>query len=304
MRLRLVLLTGLLLNFALAQTCYPELRGTLTDAALEQVASGSDAAHLLRQAVDLLEPVLPPLVSVNAFGLQPGDEGFEDADFLAQRGLLPATWQADTLTVDTWQDMVDGVAAWYDLEPFTTGSDLTRGALVATLSNLVGAASPRLDPVALVATDDSNRDAVTFWGVIRSDSVYPRLVVYRPPPAGTSLAGGVGAVLPQLETCALRLDNYVFAPATTAQKLFLATNQARMYVATTEPPNASGFIAVPTGEETDYLTFQNAALTPYTSFAALFDGPTVGPGALLRLLPQVRTNMNPREVLRLVLPRN
>ncbi len=307
MRLRLVLLTGLLLNFALAQACYPELRGAFADAGLEQVASGGDAAHLLREAVDLLEPVLPPLVNVNTFGLQPGSEVYDDAtyadaDFLAQRGLLPAEWQAASLTQETWQAMVDGLAAWYDLEPFTVGLDLTRGALTETLSALIGAASPRLNPVALVATDPANRDRIAFWAVIRSDSVYPRLIAYRPPETGVSLAGGVGAVLPQLETCALRLDNYVSASATTAQKLFLATSQARMYVATTEPPNASGFVAVPVGEETDYLTFQNAALEPYTSFTALFDGPSVGPGALLRLLPQVRTNMNPREVLRLVLP--
>ncbi len=299
--MRSLLLTSLLLlNLALAQTCYPELRGTLTDAALEQVASGSDAAHLLRQAVDLLEPVLPPLVGVNAFGL-PGDEGFEDADFLAQRGLLPANWQADALTQSVWQEMVDGLAAWYDLAPFTVGLDLTRGALLETLSNLVGAAVPRLNPVALVATDP-DRDGVAFWSVVRSDSVYPRLIVYRPPGAGVSVVDGVGAVLPRLETCALRLDNYVFVSATTAKRLFAAMNRARMYVATTEPPNEFGFIPVPGGEETDYLTFQNDALTPYTSFTALFDGPTLGPGALLRLLPQVRTNMNPREVLRLLLP--
>ncbi|CAN5786445.1 hypothetical protein BH24DEI2_BH24DEI2_12650 [soil metagenome] len=303
MRLRSILLTSLLfLNLALAQTCYPELRGLLTDAELGQVATGNDAAHFLHEAVDLLEPVLPPLVSVNMFGLQPGDAGFEDADFLAQRGLLPAAWQADTLTTATWQEMLDDVAAWYDLEPFATGPDLTRGALLETLSNLIDAASPRLNPVALVATDPADRDVVAFWGIIRSDSVYPRLIVYRPPNAGVDLAGGVGAVLPRLETCALRLDNYVYAAATTAQKLFLATNQARMYVATTAPQNATGFIPVPVGDETDYLTFQNAALTPYTSFAALFDGPSVGPGALLRLLPQVRNNMNPREVLRLIAP--
>ena len=228
MRLRLVLLTGLLLNFALAQTCYPELRGAFADAGLEQVASGGDAAHLLREAVDLLEPVLPPLVNVNAFGLQPGSEVYDDAtyadaDFLAQRGLLPAEWQAASLTQETWQAMVDGLAAWYDLEPFTVGLDLTRGALTETLSTLIGAASPRLNPVALVATDPANRDRIAFWAVIRSDSVYPRLIAYRPPETGVSLAGGVGAVLPQLETCALRLDNYVSASATTAQKLFLAT---------------------------------------------------------------------------------
>lgn len=310
MRLRSLFLTSLLLisNISAAQTCYSELRGALSDAQLEQVASGRDAAHLLREAVDLLEPALPPLVSA-APTLQAGDEGFEDADFLAQRGLLPDSWQADALTEATWQQMVDALAAWYDLAPydlapFATLPNLTKGALLDTLSNLIEAAVPRLNPVALVATDDSNRDAVAFWAVIRNRSVYPRLVVYRPPDTGVNLAAGVGGVLPQLETCALRLDNYVFTSATTAQKLFLATNQARMYVGGTLPAGGLDFTPVPAGEETDYLTFQSGALEPYTGFAALFDGPSVGPGALLRLLPQVRTNMNPREVLRLVLPPN
>ena len=304
MRLRLLILLSLLSSsLAFAQTCYPELRGALTDEELGQVASGAEAAHLLKKAVDLLEPVLPPLVtSPGTFTLQAGTESFEDADFLAQRGLLPETWQADVLTQDVWQEMVDALAAWYDLAPFALGTDLTRATLLDTLSRLISAAVPHLNAVALVATDPANRDAVAFWAVIRNTSVYPRLVVLRPPSADTSVAGGVDSVLPLLEACALPLDNFVFASAATAQKLFLATNRARMYVASTAPESDLGFLAVPPGEETDYLTFESPALAPYTSFAALFDGPSIGPGALLRLLPQVRTNMNPRELLRLVLP--
>ena len=300
----LVILTSLLwlTSLGTAQTCYTELRGTLSDEPLSDVPTGTEAAHLLRAAVNLLEPVLPPLVAYDTLALQAGDEGFEDADFLAQRGLLPDSWQADLLTNDTWQEMVDGLAAWYDLAPFVPGPDVTRGALLETLSSLIDTAAARQNPVALIATDNSDRNAVAFWAVIRSDSVYPRLVVYRPPGSEVSLSGGVAAALPLLETCAQRLDNYVFASATTAQKLFLANNKARMYVATTAPANDEGFIPVPAGEETAYLTFKSAALAPYTTFAALFDGPSIGPGTLLRLLPQVRTNMNPRELLRLVAP--
>lgn len=309
MRLLFILTSLLAFNFALSQACYSELRSALADEGsgqiegLGQIATGAEAARLLRAAVDLLEPVLPPLVPPPAtFTLRPGDEGFEDADFLAQRSLLPAAWQAATLTPDVWREMVDALAAWYGLDAFQPGPELTRATLLETLSNLVAAASARQKPVALIATDPTDRNTVAFWGVIRSDSVYPRLVAHRPPDTATPLAGGVAAALPLLETCAQRLDNFIFASATTAQKLFLATNQARMYVASTAPASDLSFLPVPAGEETDYLTFKSAVLAPYSTFAALFDGPSIGPAALLRLLPQVRTNMNPREVLRLVLP--
>ena len=82
MRLRLAIITCLLsLSLAFAQTCYTELSGALLNADSGQTATGTEAAHLLRAAVDLLEPVLPPLVSVNTFGLQPATKASKTPTF-------------------------------------------------------------------------------------------------------------------------------------------------------------------------------------------------------------------------------
>ena len=302
--MRLLLAVLLLSGFAFAQPCYTELRGELTDEQLAQSATGLDAARLLKRAVDFLEPVLPQLVNTpDTFPLAYGDEGFAEAQYLAQRGVLPPTWQAGELSLGTWQEMVSEVAAWYDLDPFTVAPELSYGALLETLSNLIGSVRPLLRPVALIATDPANRDAVAFWAIIRNNSVFPRLIVVRPPAEGVALDGGLRGALPLLGSCALELENFIYAPSDTAQRLFMTnTERSRMYVASTAPARDDGFTTVPSGEETGYLTFRAEDLSPYEMFAAVFEGPSVGPATLMRLLPQVRTNMNPREVLQFVLP--
>ena len=292
-------LTFLFLSTASAQTCFTELSADYTPEQLQAEATGVDAARLLRRTVALLEPALPSLsYTPGEFNLQPGDEGFDDATFLQQRELLPADWQPDTLTTETWQQMVDNLSTWYEGGTVAAGG-LTRADLIDTLSTLISRAGSSLQPVALVASDPADRNAVAFWGLLYTTSVYPRLVVVRPP-ENLSLEGGVGAALAGLETCALPLTNYISAPLDTAKRLFLANNQSRMYVAGTEPDGLS-FLEVAAGEETSYLTFEAEDLAPFTSYAAVFDGPNVNPVAVLRLLPQVRTNMNPRQVTQLLL---
>ena len=284
---------------ALAQPCFTELSADFSPEQLQEEATGIDAARLLRRTVARLEPALPPLsFTPGTFDLQPGEVGFEEATFLQQRELLPADWQPDRLTVETWQQMVDNLSAWYDAGTVPVVG-VTRADLIATLSELIEGAGSSLQPVALVASDPDDRDKVAFWGLLYTTSVYPRLVVTRPS-GEVSLEGGVSAALSSLATCALPLNNYISAPLDVAQRLFLATNQSRMYVAGTEPDGLS-FFEVAAGEEASYLTFEAEALTPYTRYAAVFDGPNVNPVTVLRLLPQVRTNMNPRQVTQLLL---
>jgi hypothetical protein len=293
----LLVLLCLFLPFSLAQTCATELRGDLSDEALQEPATGGDVVTFMQRAMQLLEPALPKLAYL------PDDFAYLDneaAVYVGTRGLLPATWEPDTLTNDVWQQLVGGLGAWYDLEP-SVSDDLTRANLIATLDDLIIRASATLRPVALIASSQEDKSKVAFWAVIRNDSIYPRVIVYRPNHDSVSLQDGVAEVLPFLSTCAMRLENYIFASEDTARRLFLANNTATMYVAATQPETSADPNIVPTGEETEYFTFRASALEGYSAFAALFEGSGVGPMTLMRLLPQVRTNMNPAQVVKFVL---
>ena len=291
------------LTFASAQSCMSELSADLNSEQLSQKATGLDAAHFLKRAVDLLEPVLPQLINTpDYFPLAYSDEGFDEAQFLAQRDLLPPSWQAGELSRETWQDMVSRVANWYDLS-LSVSFELTREALLNDLSNLIAQASSSLRPVALIATDASDAQVIDFWAIIRNRSVFPRLIVMRPPGPEVRFPSGVRSALPLIETCALGLEKFIYASADTAKRLFEQNfDRVDMYVASTAPVRMDGFSLVPPGQETDYFTFKSDALSQFDTYAAAFYGPGVGARAVLRLLPQVRTNMNPREIMQFVLP--
>jgi hypothetical protein len=280
-----------------SQTCTAELRGDLSDEALLEPATGTDAVIFMQRAMTLLEPAMPKLAYLPSDFAYPENEA---AVYVGTRGLLPASWEPEALTPEIWQELVQGLAAWYDLEPATT-TDLTKGNLIATLDDLISRASATLRPVALVASAQDDKDKVAFWAIIRNDSIYPRVIVYRPSSESVGLQDGVANALPLLGNCALALKNYIYAPEDTARDLFLSNNTAKMYLAATQPETSADPEIVPAGEETAYLTFHAAALEGYSAFAALFEGSGVGPMTIMRLLPQVRTNMNPAQVIKFVL---
>ncbi|MBS3967490.1 MAG: hypothetical protein KGZ60_09590 [Truepera sp.] len=300
----LLALALLVAGWGVAQRCLPELRGDTDLGSLSQPASGRDAARYLRRAVELLEPVLPQLASAAA-PLSPEDPDYETVRLLAQHRLLPAEWQPEALPVTVWREMLGRLAAWYGVSIAPTFAvPPTRWQLLSELSLLIARVGPSLKPVALVASDEHNRQRVAFWALIRNDSVYPRLIVVRPPfdrlRETVSLQRGVAAVLPYLSTCANEVRRYIFAPAPIARRLFLANNEARMVIVELEPSSLEPWY-VPEGEELAYLTFEHAALDGYQRFAALFIGPGPSLPTVLRLLPQLRTNMGPREIIDFVM---
>jgi hypothetical protein len=294
---RFLIITSVVLSFGYAQTCVSELRGDLSDESLLEPATGADAVVFMERAMKLLEPAMPKLAYL------PSDFAYLDneaAVYVGTRALLPALWEPEVLTPEVWQELVQGLANWYDLTATTT-PDLTKGSLIAALGDLVTRAAATLRPVALVASAQDDDTKVAFWAIIRNDSVYPRIIVYRPNEAGVGLQEGIAGALPLLGNCALSLENYIYAPEETARSLFLSNNTAKMYVAATQPETSNDPEVVTTGEEISYLTFNTPALEGYSAFAALFEGSGVGPMTVMRLLPQVRTNMNPAQVVKFVL---
>jgi hypothetical protein len=173
--------------------------------------------------------------------------------------------------------------------------------LIETLVRLIEKAAASIQPVALIASKEAKRDQLAFLALVRNDSVYPRLIVYRSGQEDMNLEGGYGYVLDFLSNCAYRVNDYIFAPEATAKKLFLANNDGRMLLASTYPVRPEELTYVPQGEETDYLTFIASELEPYSIYAALFESSGISPFAVTRLLASVRTNMNPKEVLDFVM---
>ena len=307
-RLLVALLILIPFSTSFAQRCLSELQAGTSQDELADPATGRDAALYLERAVDLLEPVLPPLFTVGDVPVSSEDDSYDSVRFLAERGLLPGTWDADTLAPETWAAMVSGVADWYDLdsaEEVVTEDVVvpTKGQLLEDLADIIERAAPQLEPVALLAYDPQG-GGVTFWAIIRNGGVYPRMIVQRPPEESVDARRDTQRALSLLGSCAYSLSNYVSAPADTAQRLFLANSDAQMVIAQADPPTegaiGQSLIYVPEGEEAAYLRFSGAETDTYEQYAALFVGPSIGVPALLRIIPQLRTNMNPREIIAFV----
>ena len=299
-RLLILSVFFLFLGAAYAQNCDTEMRAGFSANELAQPVDGRRAATLLKRAVALLEPSLPPLQRVVDLPVPADDPDRETFAYLADRELLSPSWSAGTFSFDAWAIALGKVASWYEL-PAPTLSDRTPSGsdLIGSLEPIFAAAGAYLDPVAVFAFDPADPSKVAFWATLRN-GVYPRLIVIHPPAEPVNVQEDVTGAMAQLGDCVVTPQNYVYAPADTAERLFLATNESRMVVLATEPPSAQELLETPPGSETSYLTFSNPEVADKKRYTALFLGPSVGFGAMLRLIPQLRTNMSPQAILKFV----
>ncbi len=272
--------------------CSDELARDLDDGALSAAADGLWAARLLRHAVELVEPALPELVFRSDLPLQPGDSGYDTVRWLAERRLLPTSWRPDAIDRGTWQRMIGSFTNWYRLEPIQVSEPTTVRGLIEDLSRALDAVSEAIRPAALIASDPSDHERVSFWAIIWNWTIYPRLLVLKPQ-QDVTLQRGIRSVLPLMSNCAVEITDFVFAPQETAKRLFLATNESRMIIAESNPERDAWPLVVPEGEETSYFAFEEPDLAGVDLYAAVFDGPSAGLGTILSLLPRVRTNMSP-----------
>lgn len=291
------LVLTLFLSPALAQRCYDEVREGWTITELSQPATGRSAAVLLKRAVELLEPSLPPVQRVVDLPVAADDPDREAFSYLADRQLLAPMWLPGTFSADAWGAALTRVAGWYGLPvPTLDETNPSNTDLLDTLTPIFDAAGEVLDPVALFAFDPADGTRIAFWATLRN-GVYPRMIVVRPPDEPVDVQGDTAGALARLSDCVVSLENYVYTPADTAERLFLATNESRMVVMATEPPSLQFLLEAPAGLETEYLTFTAPEVADKRRYTALFLGPGVGFGTLLRLLPQLRTNMSPQEII-------
>lgn len=284
---------------ASAQICVPELRGALTDLSDARAASGVDAALLLRRAVDLVEPGLPPLRRLSDARLPvPADAPYADTvRYLAERKLLPDGWDPGAIDATTWAAMLNGFRAWYRLDPVAVRSPDDLGHLLLDTATTLDDVSRAIRPAALLASDPSDGRRLAFWAIIWNWTVYPRLLVLRPR-TDVTLADGPRAVLEHMGNCAVHVRSYVMAPEDTAKRLFLTTNQSRMYVVGSVPYRPDAWPqAIPEGGELSAFDFGAPVVRGLSLYAAVFDGPSVGVGTLFGLFTQLRTNVSPTRFL-------
>ncbi len=297
-----MIIISLCLSLAQAQLCLSELEKGLSPEDLAKTATGLEAAQYLKQAVDLLEPALPQRNALPSwFAIDSTNPTYDLTSWLAERDLFSSDWQADNLSPEVWQEMLSRFRSWYDLPGLAISDDLSREGIVQSLSDIISAVVPGLKPVALVASSSANGNHVAFWAVIRNDSIFPRLIVYRPADTPVDLSEGTKAALPLLETCAMKLSNYIFAQEDVAKNLFLSNHNGQMYIVAASPKAISGYKEIASGTEADVLTFRSPETDGLSNYAAVFAGNRVGPTTLVRLLPRVRTNMNPKQVIDFVL---
>lgn len=286
---------------ASAQRCLAEMRAGFEAELFAQEATGRSAARLLRRATEILEPSLPPLQRVTSLPVERDDPDYETFSYLADRLLLLPFWQAETFSAEAWEVALTRLSSWFELpappNPALGDAPPTNGALLDALLGVIEGSNGAPQPVALLASDLSDGSRVAFWATLRNHGIYPRMVVLRPPEDALDLQNDLAGALARLSTCAVTLENYVYAPADTAERLFLATNESRMVIVGAVPPLELAIFEVPAGDETAYLSFRAHEVFNKERYTALFLGPGASVPTLLRLLPQLRTNMNPGEII-------
>lgn len=289
---------ALLGGAALAQRCGGELAAALERSTTPEHVSGVEGVAVVRAAVELLEPALPRMRLGSPSGVARGEPGFDDALFLHERNLLPEGWRPDTLARPVWQEIARRLLAWYGLDPLVVVDPASEAAFLGDVSRVLEVAAAAVRPAAIVAFDPDDRNSVAFWALMWNWTVFPRLIVYRPA-ADVSLADGVAAVLPHLGSCALQPTSYLTAPEATATRLFRNANASEMVIVGGEPNVEQRWpYRVDAGGELSVFAFEHPEVADLELYSVVFVGSRVNPATLLRLLPQVRTNLSPRALLR------
>ena len=293
----------LMATLTLAEACLEELLSPYEEQRLEHPATAIDAVLALERALHLVEPALPRLADTNVPSDHPDTASI---DFLRDRQLLPDTWSVETFSPSVWRQMLRRLHNWYNLsEPVLLETEsLSIFSINQQLAESLADIRDAINPIVLVAAESRRQNELSFVAILLNDSPFPRLVVQRPPEASVDIRSNIRNILPFVSNCALHLENYIYAPSNLAKNLFLANNDSRMYIAATDTQRWANLYSVPAGSELSYLEYEATELENVNTYAALFSGEGPSVMTITRLLTQVRTNMNARDIMRLVRPNN
>ncbi len=261
---------------------------------------GRVAIRWLAETVQALEPALPRTLSVASLGLDPADPLVDALRYLRERRLMPASFELDAFDAAAWQALLDGLLAAYglpgiELGPLRSHDDL-RDDLDAVVDRILGV----MRPVALLAWEPGDEASLAFVGVMSNWSPYPRLLVW-PTPAGWSMRDGARELAGRIHFCGRPVRDYVSASAPVALSLFLThADEAAMYLVGSEPETRAWPYRVERGDEVAVFAFEHPEVRELEAFSAVFVGDPVGPLQLALLLPQVRTNLSPMGLVRVL----
>ena len=268
--------------------CQVELRQALPRV---DAPGGVVAVELLAAAVRLVEPAMRPWRQRSG-PIPEGEPGARAARFLDGVALLPQGWSVEEHDLTAWQEMHDRFAHWYRATPASVnGGDRAR--MVDDMAATLGSVSGALRPLAVFGTGPQGE--ISFFVVVWNWTPVPRLLLLAPP-AGLALAEGRGdarvePVLAAMSGCALRFENYAYAPEEQAMQLFGQQGESVFRVLGSEPADAD----LPAVFDEDRLLgvfrFTDPALEGVSVLAGGVEGPSVGVGTILGLLAAVRTNM-------------
>ncbi len=284
----------------MAQRCVEELSSGLSEEMLLEEATARGAAKLFKKAVELLEPAIPPLTDAYLTALSPDDPDYPVIKFLADRQILPDTWQDEELKVQVWRAMLLNLVLWYDILPVRMpNEELTNQQLIDNLSTLIDRASEVINPLVLAGVNSRQESDISFLAILKNDPPYPRLIVVKPPEE-VDVSRSFQNIFSYVGNCTSNFENYVYGPSHAARQLFLTHNSSSMYVFQTNLAGFESWIEVPQGEEVAYLEFTHPSIIELEQYTALFSGSGPNIFTLMQIVPQFRTNMSPREIISFV----
>ena len=261
---------------------------------------GRIAIGWLAETVQALEPALPRTRTAASLGLEADDPLAEPLRYLRERGVVPPSFDLEDFDAAVWQDLLDGVLASYGLPGVPVGPTRTLEDLRSDLEAVVTRVLAVIRPVALLAWEPDDSARLAFVGVVRNWSPYPRLLVWRPPD-GWSMNEGARELAGRISFCGRPVRDYVSAPVPVALSLFLThADDAAMYLVGSEPETRSWPYRLERGEEVMAFAFEHPEVRGLDAFSAVFAGEAVGPLQLARLATQVRTNLSPMGLVRVM----
>lgn len=276
----LVGLAALSLGSSQAQEiCADHLRAAFA----EDAAPARVATALARAALTAIEPALPEDRRVS----QEWDD--PDAAWLQRRGFLPNGWNEEELDLALWASLLANLQVPYHVEPREVSGSADPSALFDDVARALTATAAALRPLALVATEPGDEQAVAFAGVIWNWTPYPRLLVFEPSELVFAADGSIDPVLASLGTCAWQPDAYLTTNADNAANYYLGNTEATMRLLATDQGHVGE--TIPEDQERDVLAFRHEALDGARIASVGFEGPGPSVGQVAGLISRVRTNL-------------
>jgi hypothetical protein len=259
---------------------------------------GPIVVQAVADALRTLEPSLPRTRLLGRAVDDAADGVERDVRYLAERGLLPSSFDPSALDEASWQVLVEALLAGYGLPPLRVEEQITSETLEAELDAVVARILAVIRPVVLLAWDPDDDDRIAFVGLVLNWSPYPRLVVMRPPD-GWTMSDGARELAGRVSLCGAAVRDWVSAPAPVARALFVQhADDAPMYLVGSDPERDGWPYRVPAGEEIAVFAFEHPEVADLERFSAVFAAEPLGIMHVVRLLPQVRTNLSPMGFVR------